>query len=166
MPCRRWGTQDDFLVYTNEEVLLAVDDAHTKDRLRLFRGILFVVLRGLRRVAVAAQPGERLGHFRLVLRGIVGAFADAELKVVAAQLQGIVQPRIRVAGRFVGVVLALLAVEVRPSSSEPSFLRKLLCEAQTLDQRAVDGEVIVRHEALGLRDHRREELMRDLRRQQ
>src|SRR5258708_4578144 len=58
----------------------------------------FVVLRGLRGVAVAAQPRERLGHLRLALRGIVGAFAEAEVKVVAAQLQGILQPRIRVGG--------------------------------------------------------------------
>ncbi len=107
----------------------------------------FVVLRGLRGVAVAAQPRERLGHLRLALRGIVGAFAEAEVKVVAAQLQGILQPRIRVGGRFVVVVLALLAVEVRPIVVRAILLAQALERGPGLDQCAVDGEVIVRHEA-------------------
>jgi len=45
----------------------------------------------------------------------------------------LVESRIRVGGRFMGVVGALVAVEVRaiaPSPSDPSLARKLLCDAQ------------------------------------
>jgi hypothetical protein len=77
----------------------------------------------------------------------------------------LVQPRVRVGGRFMRVVGALLAVEVRAAAAivVRSILgAEALVRRSGLDQRAVHGEVIVTHEALRLLVDRREKLLRHL----
>jgi len=63
------------------------------------------------------------------------------------------------------VVGALLAMEVRAIAAigiGPILGAEALVRGPGLDQRAVDGEVIVRHESLRLLVHRREKLLRHL----
>ena len=78
----------------------------------------------------------------------------------------LVQPRVRVGGRFVRLVGALAVVEVGTVAVRSVLLAEALLRRPGLDQRAVDGEVLVAHEPLCLLVHGREKLLRDLARQQ
>ena len=81
----------------------------------------------------------------------------------------LVQPRVLVGGRFMGVVGALLAVEVGTvavAAIGTILGAEALMGRPGLDQRAVHGEVIVAHEPLRLLQNRGEELLRHLARQQ
>ena len=100
-----------------------------------------------------------------------------QVRLLAVAL--LVQPRVRVGGRFMGIVRAFVAVEVRASAA--IVVRSVLgAEALVrgpglsphgrtpvrgdpdLDQRAVHGEVIVTHEALRLFVHGGKKLLRHL----
>jgi hypothetical protein len=77
----------------------------------------------------------------------------------------LVQPRVRIGGRLMRVVGALLAMEVRAAADIGVGIvlgAKALVRSPRLDQGTVDGGVIVRHESLRLLIHRREKLLRHL----
>lgn len=96
---------------------------------------------------------------------------EAQLRLLAFALA--VQPGVRIGGRSMGVVRALLAMEFRFGIA-PAALRRRLARAvlrldalhrgPSLDQRAIDREVIARQKLLrlGLRQHRRQELRRNV----
>jgi hypothetical protein len=94
---------------------------------------------------------------------------EAQLRLLAFTLA--VEPGIGIGGRSMGVVRALLAMEVRFGIAPPALRRRLaravlrldaLHRGPGFDQRAIDREVIARQKLLhlGLRQHRREELGR------
>src|SRR4030095_15159689 len=74
-----------------------------------------------------------------------------------------IQPRIRVGLRGMRVVLPLLAAEVAAVPLRGAILRlKSLLARPGFDQRPVDGEMLVRHQALGPLDDTTKEAARDL----
>src|ERR1700731_2169759 len=81
-------------------------------------------------------------------------------RLLAVALLG--QSGVAIGSRCVRLVAALLAVEVRTVAVVRAVLRaKALMRGPGLDQRAIHGEVLIAHEALGLPVDRAEELLRD-----
>src|SRR5882762_9276777 len=68
-----------------------VVNTYPEHGLRLLLRALLVLLFGLRRIVVAPQPSEYFGQLGHGQRRVMGVVAEAEMKIVALQLQRIRQ---------------------------------------------------------------------------
>ena len=83
-----------------------------------------------------------------------------QMRLLAVAL--LVEPGVRIGGRSMGLVRALLTVEVRAVAIGAVLLTEALLRCPGLDQRPIDGEVLIAHEALRLVVDLGKELLRHL----
>ena len=84
----------------------------------------------------------------------------SQVRLLAIAL--LVEPGVWIGGRLMRLVGALLTVEVRAVTIGAVLLAEALLRRPSLDQRSVDREVLIAHEALGLFVDFGEELLRHL----
>ncbi len=82
----------------------------------------------------------------------------SQMRLLAVAL--LIKLRVRVGGRGMAVVRALLAMEVRTVVIASVLRAEALVRGSGLDQCAIDGEILVRYKALRLLVYGGEELLR------
>ena len=87
---------------------IAICNRHSEQRLALLRRFHLVCLLGLGRVVIAPQPDHLFRKFRRALAGVVRALAEAEVEIVALQLQRIGHANIGQRPASVAVILLIL----------------------------------------------------------
>src|SRR5580693_7332643 len=96
---------------------VSIDNTHSEWRLGFFRLFHVVGLLGLGRVVVAPEPHHLGGKFGGAVAAVVGALAEAEVKIVSLELQRIGHTNVGERPAPVSIIFLVLRSVLHPDAN-------------------------------------------------